>query len=143
MNASKVIPSFFKNYVNFRGRASRSEYWLSALFYTLVLTPGAVAIVLLASASLISANNAVTSTDALLSGEFAVVTIITSVFEFLLAAALFLPMLSVTIRRLHDTGRSGWWYLLNLFPYVGSLILTVQYAWPSQATENRYGITAR
>jgi len=52
----------------------------------------------------------------------------------------FLPSLSVSVRRLHDTDRSGWWLLLSLIPYVGTLILLILFAQDSKP--NRYTIQA-
>ena len=74
-----------KKYADFTGRARRKEYWMFLLFYFLFLIGFAVI-------------------DFVLSTE-----IFLSLFTF----ALFIPMISVTTRRLHDTGRSGWWQLIS------------------------------
>lgn len=49
------------------------------------------------------------------------------------------PSLAVTVRRLHDIGRSGWWFLLGLIPIVGAIVLLVFMVTDSQAGANRYG----
>lgn len=51
----------------------------------------------------------------------------------------FLPMISVSVRRLHDTGRSGWWYLINLIPLVGSIIFIVFCCQDSSRSRNQWG----
>lgn len=56
-----------------------------------------------------------------------------------LVLAAFLPNLAVTVRRLHDTGRSGWWIFLGMIPLIGSIVLIVFYASDSQRGANQYG----
>ena len=58
---------------------------------------------------------------------------------YVAAIAFFLPSLAVAVRRLHDIGKSGWFYLLNLIPIVGSIILLIWYCQPSQEGDNEYG----
>ncbi len=91
-----------KRYFAYRGRATRKEYWWFTLFYGVVFVLTVFADVLLGT------FNAALSLGAL-SGFY--------------VAASFSPMLAVTVRRLHDVGRSGWWCLLGLVPGVGSVIL--------------------
>ena len=50
-----------------------------------------------------------------------------------------LPSLAVAIRRLHDTGRSGWWILIALIPLVGTIVLIVFYVQDGDAGDNAYG----
>jgi uncharacterized membrane protein YhaH (DUF805 family) len=87
----------FSKYVTFSGRSSRSAYWWWALFGFLAVFAGYII-------------------DAVLGTLFVYV---------LVALALLLPNLAVTVRRLHDTGRSGWWILIALVPIVGSIVLLV------------------
>jgi uncharacterized membrane protein YhaH (DUF805 family) len=105
-----------RKYAVFSGRARRKEYWFFTLFYFLVL-------LLLGVVSELAGPGA---EDALifLAGAF-----------FL---ALFLPALAVTVRRLHDVGRSGWWILLGLVP-LGDIVLLIFTLLPSQPGQNRYG----
>jgi uncharacterized membrane protein YhaH (DUF805 family) len=107
-------------YVDFGGRARRKEYWWYTLFTALLVT-------------------------ATLLGDMAIIGI-EAVAEYgsgpltgLLALALFLPSLGVTIRRLHDHDRSGWWVLLALLPIVGALVLLYWYATRGTIGPNRYG----
>ena len=53
--------------------------------------------------------------------------------------ALVIPSIAVVVRRLHDTGRSGWWYLIALVPFIGGLVLLVFCVQPSAPGPNRWG----
>ena len=90
-----------KNYVGFKGRASRSEYWYFALFVGLLFLTG---FLLMGVGDVIIGG----STAGVLFGILAVVG----------GLGLLLPGLAVTVRRFHDTNSSGWWYLLALLPYI-------------------------
>ncbi|MDP4096326.1 DUF805 domain-containing protein [Paenibacillus sp. P96] len=104
--------SVLKNYVGFQGRARREEYWMFVLV-----------------------NFGVTVVLSLLQALFGIDQVLTSIYGL----AVFLPTLAVGARRLHDTGRSGWWLLLNLIPLVGTIILIVFLVQDSQFGNNRYG----
>ena len=55
---------------------------------------------------------------------------------------LFLPSLALAVRRLHDTGKSGWWYLIGVIPivsYIGGLVLLVFYCTDGEAGTNKWG----
>ena len=58
---------------------------------------------------------------------------------FLYAVAVFLPGLAVNIRRWHDIGKSGWWYLIYLIPIIGAIWLTVLMCLDSEPGENQWG----
>ena len=113
------------NYANFRGRARRKEYWGYVLFYTILL--------MIVTAVGISFDN---STGNLTGQEIPTVTIV-AVGLFLLAT--FIPGLALIVRRQHDIGLSGWFYLLILIPYVGGLIVFVFTLIPSQKHDNKWG----
>src|SRR6516165_9783589 len=98
MGFGEAISSGFKNYVNFTGRAPRSEYWFWILFYVIVSV-----VTLVIDLALIR-NSGVSPLNTLAS------------------LALFLPTLAVAVRRLHDIDRTGWWVLLNLTT-IGTLVL--------------------
>ncbi|WP_027950291.1 DUF805 domain-containing protein [Haliea salexigens] len=105
-------------YAMFGGRARRKEYWYFVLFN------------LLASIALgvIDGITGTYSDDAgigLLGGIYAL--------------AVFIPTIAVAMRRLHDTGRSGWWLLLALIPVLGSLVLLVFFVFDSEPGDNQYG----
>jgi uncharacterized membrane protein YhaH (DUF805 family) len=105
-----------QKYADFSGRARRSEYWFWVLFYLIVQ----------AIASII--DNILGTRNSSGTG------LVTSIASL----ALLVPWLAVSARRLHDTGRSGWWTLLWIIPIVGWIILIVWWAQDSQG-ENKYG----
>lgn len=100
------------NYVGFSGRARRTEYWMFVLFNCII------SIVL----SILS-----------------VILHMGKILPDLYALAVFLPYLAVSVRRLHDIGRSGWWLLLGLIPIVGGIILLVWSCLDSETGDNFYG----
>ena len=110
------------NYANFNGRARRKEYWVFTLFFMLfLLVPSFV--------------------FGLLIGMFPSETVLIS-GGIILAALYFIhlvPALAVTVRRLHDTGKSGWLYLLALIPYIGSLIIFIFTVIKGDRGDNKYG----
>lgn len=113
-------------YTDFRGRARRKEYWGYVLFWFIALVASSVAgFAVDAALGRLEPNS---------DGPIAV--LIAPGLWFL---ATFLPGLAVTIRRQHDMGLSGWFYLLILLPYVGGLIILVFTLIPSQKHENRWG----
>jgi uncharacterized membrane protein YhaH (DUF805 family) len=98
-------------YLQFNGRASRSEYWWFFLFSFLALQAAAVL-------------------DAVV-GVF--------IFYFATVLLLALPTLSACVRRLHDLDRSGWWILIVLIPFIGSLILLIWTVSEGNPFPNQYG----
>ena len=100
----------FKKYADFSGRASRKQYWMFILIFTIIY------IVLAAI-------------DAFL-GMF--------VFALIFNLALIIPSISIAARRLHDTGRSGLWQLIILLPLIGAIVLLVFLVQDSH-DENEYG----
>ncbi|MCH5245682.1 MAG: DUF805 domain-containing protein [Muribaculaceae bacterium] len=103
-----------KNYVNFSGRARRSEYWYFALFNAII------SIVLTLVGNMIDPS-------------------VGKGLSYLYALAVFLPGLGVAIRRMHDIGKSGWYLLLSLIPIVGCIILIIWFCKDSQPGENNWG----
>ncbi|MFB5268230.1 DUF805 domain-containing protein [Paenibacillus enshidis] len=104
--------SVLKNYVGFQGRARREEYWMFVLF-----------------------NFGVTIVLSVLEALLGIGQVLTTIYGL----AVLLPSLAVGARRLHDTGRSGWWLLLNLIPLIGSIILIVFMIQDSRFGDNQYG----
>ena len=115
MTFSEAIKtSLVEKYATFSGRATRSEYWYVVLFgYLLAL--------------LIVFLGMIIDSPELIIGLSTVLSLI-----------LLVPSLAVCIRRLHDTGRSGWWYLLVLIPYIGAIALLVIFCFKSDE-DNKYG----
>ena len=62
-----------------------------------------------------------------------------SILEILYMLAVFIPSLAVGARRLHDTGRSGWWMLISFVPLIGAIVLLVFFVQDSQECDNQYG----
>ena len=101
-----------KKYAVFSGRSRRSEYWYFALFNVII----AIVLMLIDRAA----------------GTYPALYAI-------YVLAVLIPGLAVSIRRLHDTNRSGWWLLIDLIPLVGAIILIVFLAQDSDAGDNQYG----
>lgn len=120
---SKSLFEYYKecftlNYANFNGRARRSEYWGFVLFNILVSM--GIGFVLGALSILLDMPN--------LGGLLYIYTL-----------ASFLPALAVGVRRLHDIGKSGWYYLVGLIPLLGTIVLIYWFCQEGQAFENEYG----
>ena len=112
------IDCLTKKYACFSGRARRQEYWLFFLFNLI--------------ASII-----INVIGGVLAGATGV-----DAFAFLVAIyslAVLIPGFAVFCRRMHDTGRSGWWWLIGFVPFVGGIILLVFCCLDSQPGENQYG----
>jgi uncharacterized membrane protein YhaH (DUF805 family) len=107
-----------KKYAVFSGRARRKEYWMFFLFNLIF---SIVAIVL----------------DNLLGT--AIKDLGYGLISGLYFLAVLIPGLAVTVRRLHDVGKSGWWIFISLVPLIGSIWLLVLLATDSQPVENGYG----
>jgi uncharacterized membrane protein YhaH (DUF805 family) len=117
MNFVDAIASGFKNYFNFKGRASRSEFWYWVLFTILLsLVLGTIETVLWPAAPIDSED-----LEAVLNATLSAPTPLTSLANLLL----FIPGLSVTARRFHDAGFSAKWLLLLLVPVAYSIFAIV------------------
>lgn len=115
------------HYLDFSGRARRRQYWLFMLINGLITL--ILALPLLAQT--VTAPDPATYSP---SG----IGLISLAASSLYSLATLLPSLAVAVRRLHDTGRSGWWYLLFLIP-IGSLVLLIFYVLDSQPGANKWG----
>lgn len=107
-----------KKYAVFNGRARRKEYWMFALFSSVILVVLTVI------------DNSTGTFDpevglGLLGGLYTL--------------AVLIPGIAVSVRRLHDTNRSGWWVPIVLIPLVGAIVLLVFTVQDSQSGENQYG----
>jgi uncharacterized membrane protein YhaH (DUF805 family) len=105
-----------KRYAEFSGRSRRMEFWMWVLFQFLLGCAFLIGIVSLAGSALLSGN----AEQALATGGTAMVVI---VLWLLVSLAFFIPNLAVTVRRLHDTNRSGWWMMLYWGPYLAAIVL--------------------
>ena len=106
-----------QKYVDFSGRARRSEYWYFFLFGIIVSVVAGIIDGILGTRNTL--------------GSYGLIGGIASL-------ALLLPNLGVGARRLHDTGRSGWWLLIGLIPLIGWIVLLVFFVQDSQP-DNQYG----
>jgi uncharacterized membrane protein YhaH (DUF805 family) len=106
-----------RKYAVFSGRARRKEYWMFALVNTLVMIGLAVV-------------GGVFGDEAGLGGL---------VLYLLYVAATLIPGLAVSVRRLHDTGRSGWWLLISVVPIVGPIVLLVFTVQDGEPGDNVFG----
>ncbi|TVP88660.1 MAG: DUF805 domain-containing protein [Pseudomonadaceae bacterium] len=98
------------HYADFTGRATRTQYWMFVLFYVLIYI-------------------AVSVVDAFITGG-----ILTLIF----ALGMLVPCIAIAARRLHDTGRTGWWQLIALIPIIGTIVLIVFLVLDSEG-DNQYG----
>lgn len=113
-----------ERYAKFEGRATRSEFWYYTLFYFILTFVAA-----LLDTAIINPMLGATPQQAG-NGGF---------LEVILALALFIPTIALSIRRLHDIGKSGWWLLLAFVPIVGFFVLLYFYVQDSQPGSNMYG----
>lgn len=107
-----------KNYDKFNGRARRREFWMFILFH-----------IIFALISMILDNLLETNVEGLPFG----------LFYFLYVIFTFIPTLAITVRRLHDIGKSGWLYLIILIPVLGALSLLFLTLENSQEGTNKWG----
>ncbi len=109
---SYFVEYLAKNYLTFDGRVSRRQYWMFALFSVLV---------------------------SFVIGLIGGIVPILSIFSLLYVLALCVPSVGLGIRRLHDLGLSGWFFLIALIPYIGGLFLVVLFCIPGENKANEYG----
>jgi uncharacterized membrane protein YhaH (DUF805 family) len=113
-NLPNSIMICLRNYVTFQGRAPRAEFWWFTLFQVIV--------------------------------QLSLPLLITMVWPgqdklaaAIVSLALFLPSIAVSVRRLHDLNRSGWWMWIVLIPVIGALVLLVWYCTRGTRGSNRFG----
>lgn len=111
----------WQRYAEFSGRSRRKEYWMFALINSIIAVVLCLGIVVSFTAARGSA-----------------IGIALVVAYCLYALAVIIPSLAVTVRRLHDTGRSGWWILIGLIPF-GGIVLLVFYCLDGTPGPNEYG----
>ena len=118
------------NYANFNGRARRKEYWMFTLFFFLITV---VIYFLFALLAFFMAGDLINLMD----NEWVPVVLGFSIIIYFLIHLI--PSIAVTVRRLHDTGKSGWLYLLTFIPYIGSLIIFIFTVIEGNKGDNKYG----
>ncbi|MBM2818313.1 MAG: hypothetical protein HW401_903 [Parcubacteria group bacterium] len=102
-----------KKYAIFKGRSQRKEFWIFLLFNALI---GAILGIINIALNINTGN-----------------------IVLLYTLAIAIPSIAVTVRRLHDTGRSGWWVFIDLVPVIGLIVLLIFLAQDSQPGANKYG----
>ncbi len=112
MGFIEAVKDGFKRFLDFQGVSSRPAYWYFTLFVIIV--------------SLI-----ITCLEA-----FKIPT--STVLAIIINLALILPGLALSIRRLHDSGKSGWWLLISFVPLIGAIILLYFYVQPTKTVGNPY-----
>lgn len=133
MSFTQSVRTCFNKFATFDGRATRSEFWWFYLFAVLVGFVGYLPILILA---LIGA--ATDGDGGAISGVLTILTVVFWIAWILFIIALYIPMLAVGCRRLHDRGQSGWLQLL-LFVPCGNLVLIVLWALEGTPGDNMYG----
>ena len=108
----------FTKYAQFSGRSRRKEFWL---FYLMLI----IATVVLTGVDILIGAFDPVSGFGLLSGIFTL--------------AIIVPSLAVSVRRLHDTNRSGWWLLLSVIPLLGTIVLLIFWCMKGTQGQNDYG----
>lgn len=101
-----------KQYVDFNGRARRTEYWMFVLFNFII-------------AFVLGLVDGLVGTGGILGTVYGL--------------AVLLPGIAVGARRLHDVGRTGWWLLIGLIPLLGFLVLIFFFVQDSHEGDNEYG----
>ena len=111
-----------KKYADFSTRASRKEFWSFALFYWFLCLAMSMISILV---------------DVVFEHSFQMFRLMVGV-SVIIALLLMVPTYAVCVRRLHDTGRSGWWILLYFIPYIGAIALLIMLCRKSDE-DNKYG----
>lgn len=121
VNFMGAVKNFFRKWKQFTGRASRSEFWWAYLAQMLItailLIPFFVAVV-----AVISSTDPYTGQAS--GGAVAFMLFVLALIG-LVSLALIVPNIALTVRRLHDTNKSGWFYFVSFIPGVGGLVLLV------------------
>lgn len=120
---TQAVQLQFQNVFNFQGRASMSAYWWYAL--ALLIADVAAWIVLLVITAILH--------------SVPVLAVLISVVVWLAMVVVGLSGLSLAVRRLHDSDKSGWMLLLGLIPFVGGIVVLILTLLPGTPGPNRFG----
>jgi uncharacterized membrane protein YhaH (DUF805 family) len=115
MGFGEAISSGFSNYVNFSGRTQRSGYWFWTLFVCILSVVASILDMVVAAAI-----------------GFSFVSV-------LLLLAIFIPGVAVSVRRMHDLDKSGWWLLIAFIPIIGAIMLLIWFCSAGTPGVNRFG----
>lgn len=114
--------SVIKNYIDFSGRARRTEYWL---FYLCNMIIAAISYVFYFIGIKIQSNTMI---------------MIFALFILIFGLVVLLPGIAVTVRRLHDIGKSGIWYFITFVPFIGGICLLILLVTAGTTGSNQYGL---
>lgn len=107
-------------YADFSGRARRKEYWMFFLFNIIFATCAAIL------------DNVLGLTFKQQGVPYGFIYLVYGLFVFI-------PGLAVLVRRLHDSGKSGWWVLISIIPIIGTIWILVLLLTDSTPGSNEYG----
>lgn len=124
----KATKEFFARYVDFKGRTSRADFWWAVLGVFLISFVVGIVCSLL--------GGTMTATESV--DPAAYFSNAGNIIYVIWCLVLILPGIAICVRRLHDTNKSGWLYLLNLIPFIGGIILFVFYLLPAVDEGNNY-----
>lgn len=111
-----------RQYADFNGRARRKEFWMFTLINFLIVMALEVVMFIVGG----------------MDPESSLAMVVMGLLGIYLLAV-FIPSLAVSVRRLHDTNRSGWWLLIQLVPFIGIIVLIVFWVQDGDAGTNQYG----
>lgn len=122
--------AIFEKAIDFKSRSNRYEYWSFTLITWVV--------------QVILSNMAALANGVTLSLGSSMMMQASLLIPLVIIGLLFaVPELSVSVRRLHDTGRSGWWFFINCVPVIGNLIFVIFMLKSGDNDENKYGVVAQ
>ena len=135
----EAFKTCMRKYCTFRGRARRSEYWLfnisCGIVISVIITIFYVILFSVVAKDFSKSNGKYNEP---LSGGIIFVIVLLAIFEIVVL----IPLISAGVRRLHDTGRSGCYYLLVFIPF-GSIVLLIFFIEDSQQNTNEYGASPK
>lgn len=127
-NLISAYKSLFKKYIQFNGRSRRSEYWYGYLANVIIVFVWSLLVCFFMAIAIVAESI-----------SFLEVAVVMYLVMGLYSFVIIIPSLSIIVRRLHDTGKSGWMILLGLIPFAGVIIIFVFMLLDSQPGTNQYG----
>lgn len=123
----KAYVNFWKNYANFNGRSRRADYWWAMLCQMIIMM-------------ILGMVGGGQLTAAMITGQTpSAVGIILILVYVIFSLASLVPGIAIVVRRLHDIGKSGWWYFIAFVPMVGVIVILVFLCTAGTAGDNMYG----
>jgi uncharacterized membrane protein YhaH (DUF805 family) len=128
----EAIKRAFAGWATWSGRATRAEYWWWALFVFLVSV--------IPDVGVFASMDWSQTSDGTYEGSGTGASLLWVLLAVMVWVAILLPSIAVSVRRLHDTSRSGWWYWIVLIPCgIGAIWYFVLMVLPSSQGQNQYG----